>query len=531
MKKVVLLGLVFTMIIMIGMLALACGAPASTSTPTSNSAPPSKQVSGQTTVTPKYGGNLKILYWVPVVNIGYPGDADRPDDTRWQQAALESLVRLGKDMQIEPWLATSWEVAPDSKSITFKLRQGVKFHDGTPFNAAAVKTNLDLWKQTRSELQVMTSVDIIDDYTVRVNLSRYEVQVMQYFALKPGAIESPTALKAHDKGWFMTNIVGTGPFKLVSCEPNTKIVFAKNPEYWDKTKPYLDGIEIAIVATQQTEEMAFLAHDGDVLYTSGQYAADVLTKGVENSKLSGPMFFLAPDSANPKSPFADVRVRQAMAYAMDVSAIAKTVGFGTYEAPNQFAYKGQWSYSPNVKGYPYNPEKAKQLIKEAGYPNGFETSLFKTPVSSQASTDAIQGYLKAVGITVNINPITNAKSVQMLVEGWQGGLYNSQINSHSMWDAAYDLAASLTSTCGQLPSIQHFPDVDSLLAQSLTQQDINKRAQLVQQAQELIIDKYCMVIPTYMVWNYAFKNPYVKDLHLIEDPWPFWMPQNAWLDK
>ena len=157
-----------------------------------------------------------------------------------------------------PWLATGWKIAKDLRSITFTLRKGVKFHDGTDFNAEAVKWNLDRYRtSTNTELKSVESVEVLDPFTVKLNLSKWSSTLIDNFTMHAGMMISPTSFQKNGADWAKTHPVGTGPFKLAYWQRDTSVKFEKFPGYWQKGKPYLDGVEWVIIADMVTRTMAF----------------------------------------------------------------------------------------------------------------------------------------------------------------------------------------------------------------------------------------------------------------------------------
>ncbi len=148
-------------------------------------------------------------------------------------AALESLISADKNGQAAPWLATGWEWSPSGKSVTLALRKGVKFHDGTDFNAEAVKWNLERQKAAR-RLRLVRSVEVVDEYTVRLNLFRFNNTFLTSLALPDGMMVSPTAIKKNGAEWAFTHMVATGPFKLSGFQRGVSMKFTRFDDYWDK---------------------------------------------------------------------------------------------------------------------------------------------------------------------------------------------------------------------------------------------------------------------------------------------------------
>lgn len=300
-----------------------------------------------------YGGTVKIISLYNAVNLGLPSEPTNISDLALASPAIETLLNLDRKGNPVPWLATDWKIAKDAKSITLTLRKGVKFHDGTDFNAEAVKYVLDLFRHsTKPDLSSITSIDIINNHTVRLNLSRFESHLLTSLAVTPGMIPSPTYLKTHEKSESMLTPVGTGPFKLAEHKQNNVLRYTKFPGYWQKGKPLLDGIEFIFISHPVTALMSFKAEEADIfsgllpkdsvdLLASGQFIVD---------KVPVAVYGLAPDGANPKSPFFDIRVRRAIEHAIDKERLVKTTFYDVYGAANQIAYSGSLNYNPSVKG-------------------------------------------------------------------------------------------------------------------------------------------------------------------------------------
>jgi len=188
-----------------------------------------------------------------------------------------------------------------------------------------------------------------------------------------GCAVSPTAFDKNGEDWCRNHPVGTGPFEFVSWERDKVLKYKKFNNYWMTGKPYLDGLEYYVIADNTTRQMSLrrgeidVAHNLDLQDIKGlEKDGFVITRLLEggNACSTG----LVPDSANPKSPFADIRVRQATAYAIDQEGLVAGVLMGEGAVSNQYTFKGQWGYNPDVVGYPYNPDKAKKLLADAGYP-------------------------------------------------------------------------------------------------------------------------------------------------------------------
>jgi peptide/nickel transport system substrate-binding protein len=390
------------------------------SAPTSATAKPS---TAATSSAPQAGGILTIMTSSPPI-FATVADIPAPAAT-YLLPVLEPLVGYSKDGPVPTKLATSWELGADGKSLIFKLRKGVKFQDGTDFNATAAKFNLDKELGVRSEMISVKSVDVVDDYTVKLNLNNYSSTLIQQLGYVAGMMQSPAALQAHDKAWFSTHAVGAGPFELVSFNAPTSLSFKKFSGYWDTGKPYVDELRYTFVVDPVTAELSFRA--GDVLIWDQLLPANL--KSIANMNLNmnvipKTVWVAIGDSANPNSPFAKIQVRQALDYAIDKASVVKTFGYNTWESPNQVVSSKQPGYIPNFQGRNYDPAKAKQLLAEAGYANGFKTKMTVRNNLDMNVMGTYQAFLKAVGIDAELVPADTGTYRSLLTKGWEGIILN-----------------------------------------------------------------------------------------------------------
>jgi peptide/nickel transport system substrate-binding protein len=525
------------MLLLITITVIGCGTPAAPATPSPAPAPSPAPVPAPKPApapTPVSGGILKILYTGGATNFGDPSSMNTPTDNMYAGPAMEGLVRIDPAGNLAPWLATSWTIAPDGMSITFTLRQGVKFHDGTDFNADTAKASLDVsragaWPQFKP----VKSIDVVDPYTVRLNFAKsFDWSVIGALGrLLTGWIFSPTALQSHDKIWLSTHPVGTGPFRFVSYSKDVSIKYEKNPDYWQKGKPYLDGLEFDMTADTDTALMAYKTGMAQVLYV-------VQPKDVEGLKSSGMQIISVPasaipidtDSANPDSPFANIKVRQALDYAINKKAIAQALGYGYYEAVNQPWPSTYYAYDPSVQGYPYDPAKAKQLLTETGYANGFKTQLTIQQGAPTNTAVAVQADLKAIGIDVEIQPVTLPMISSLFSStGWKGMMMAQAGMPLPGLDPGTMLKSHPISFGFTTISSKRETDVDDLLTKANAETDIQKRITMIQQLSKLMIDKYAMYCYIYSPPGLTAAYPQVHDLDIGISPWANF--GSTWLSK
>ena len=484
---------------------------------------------------PRYGGTLRISDYTDGVSIGYPPKLLRAQGNRQVAPAIETLFRIDKTGKLVPWLATGFKENAVAKTLTITLRKGIKFHDGTDFNAEAVKWNLDQSISAHSQgTEKLRSIDIIGDYTVRINLAAWDSTITSSLTLTLGMMISPTAYKKNGEEWCARNPVGTGPFQFVSWEKDVRTTYKKYEGYWQKGKPYLDRVEWIPIADSLTRQLSFKREGSDiVLWIATKDLAGLEKDGyiITRHRVGSGAFSLIPDSANPNSPFANLKVRQAAKHAIDADALAKTIYYGEYEPANQWVYKGHWGYNPAVVGYPYNPEKAKKLLTDAGYPNGFKTKLlYRTSPEWDQLYTAVQGYLKAVGIDAELDLMQTGRYDQMAFLGgkWEGLL-------HGGVSANIDVIAALAErySGGKFYSQMITPD-DYLKAiqNAITAPDFKTKQKWAQEAMKLMIDKHCLLIVLFCPSEFAVSKAYVHDHGFYATSnTGFWTPENAWLER
>jgi|WetSurMetagenome_2_1015567.scaffolds.fasta_scaffold51202_2 peptide/nickel transport system substrate-binding protein len=352
-----------------------------------------------------------------------------PGDEIAALPAAEKLMEYDQNKQLVPFLAESVTVAPDGKSITFKLRKGIKFHDGSDFDAEAVAFNYQLAKDTK-RLQYdprLVRIEVVDTHTLRLHITGFTNQLLHSFGWVPlfskaawdkaggGNLEK-------SKEFARANIVGTGPFKFAEYKRDNYIRWVRNENYWQKGKPYLDGITVRYVPDSVTASAMMQAKEGD-MWTNAPVKdqADLEKKGFVRQSGFGTPRMIYFNTKDPNSRFQNKKLREAIEYAIDKAAIAKALGYGYYTPLTMVAPPGEWGFDPTYKGRPYDPAKAKQLLAEAGYPNGLSLkllSLSMPPWTDEAA--AVKRYLDEVGIKVDPDLADPGRYFgSVYVQGWQ----------------------------------------------------------------------------------------------------------------
>jgi peptide/nickel transport system substrate-binding protein len=433
------LFILIALVTLISLLLVACGedttttaAPATTTKAptTTTKAPTATTAPSATTTAPaptgdKYGGIWREVLTVgPARPIGYPPEAGNDSFTD-SSPANETLLGVRLDSSVYGILATSWKIADDGSSVTLSLRKGVKFHDGSDFNADVCKWNLDgqIAAKTAGSAN-WKSIDKVDDYTVRINLVSYSNTALTNLAAGVTQQVSKAYIDKNGVEAAKWHPVGTGAFIFESFERDAKITYKRNPNYWDTGKPYLDGVTMTVISDATVRKLAFQKGDFDRLAVAGGVDANELkAAGFPMETQAGGTFVLIPDSMNTKSQWSNVNVRLAASYALDRDALAEGLGLG-YLNPAYQLYPGYPDLNiPNLPLTKYNTAKAKDLLKQAGYPNGFKSTIhvFTRIVPSNYIT-AVAGYFREVGINLDIDVPTAGKYDDLRYKGWNDGL-------------------------------------------------------------------------------------------------------------
>ncbi|UUZ84857.1 ABC transporter substrate-binding protein [Paenibacillus sp. P26] len=474
------------------------------------------------------GNNPKI--------IGYPAEVTNNGPLPYLDPVLQALARFDEKGNLVPWLAESWETDAKAKTITFKLRKGVKYSDNTDFDAESVKWNIEKYiDNKRSETNNIESMEVVDPGTLRLHLKEWNSSTLQAVGYFVRYI-SPATFKAHDKEWAYKNPVGTGPYLLDKWQVNVSVSYKKNPGYWEAGKPKTDRIEMLIIEDAQTAASALKAGEVDEIQAGN---IDIAKELIDSKKFDVVLHKngvgavgvgIIPDSRTKGSPFADVRVRQAMSYAIDEKAIAETFGKGYYVTTNQWGAPDAVTYNKEVAGYPYNPQKAKQLLAEAGYPNGFKTKLF-SGASTKDPFTAVQNYLEAVGIHAELVVVDEAKVQDLYFNTWEGGLMG---HFHSVQpDLGLYMYRHLDPNGAfYAKGIDHPDDVLQLLKENQQAPNDQVKTDTSMKIQKLVYDKYDIFgKPLYIPMGIFIKQKYVKDDGFGITHLSYWTPGDVRVEK
>ena len=472
---------------------------------------------------PQQGGTLTV---------GFPSDSKTLDPTLSVEATerqalyliYNTLVQYGTDFSIKPELAESWTIENGGKRVVFKLRTGVKFQDGSDFDAAAVKWNIDhrldkaVGSPQRAQLEpIIDDVEVVDPLTVAFDLKKPYAGLLSLLGERPGFMISPAAASKYGSD-LGNHPIGTGPFIFKEWVRGSHITFERNPGYWDKGKPYLDKIVFndvsgSVVGVQRllTGELDYVGELSPQDVRPIQDKADIKLYPIS----VGRWYSLQWHWNEP--PFNNAKLRQAIATAIDRKRLNDILELGKGTVADGPTPPGLWWYDPTIKSDAYDPAKAKQLLAEAGYPNGFEFVLStpQVPIFEQMN-QLLQEQFAAVGIKVTLDPVAQNE--------WYSRLVKRATNfSPTRWTQRADpdgLLSILFASDGYANTVGYKNEkFDALLQQAAETFDTEQRKKLYSEAQSLIAKDLPMLSLFFSV-EYAAIRANVHGFEWIPDEMP-----------
>jgi len=495
-------------------LLIACGGP--TSIPEADRKPIETTLQGH-----QYGGHLRVGYGGEPTALDAVLGRSGVDAYFWHQI-YDQLVDANKDLtpRVETSLATSWKISKDPDAITFELRKGVSFHDGTPFNAEAVKFNIQrildpvTAATPRASLTVIESVDVLDTHRVRFNLKRPWGAGLNMLADRGGVLNSPAKILelGRDYAW---NPAGTGPFKVDKVIVGTMVHMVRNENYWGVDEfgnrlPYLDEITIRVIRDQTVLASALRTGEIDLTYLpykdvsafmrDDRFQLEVMPGGNIGIVL---VFNLAE--------LDDVNLRLAIAHAIDPTVINKAIFFDRVRVADSGMWPdGAWAHDPDVERATYDPDKAREYLAKSAYPDGFEFTTVTTnsPVNIPTS-EIVRVMLKKIGITMNIEVLNagvaterffHGRAYPMFLTGWSRYPEPDWLASLGYKSDGYYNAANLPR-----------PDVDALVERGASLYDVSERKAVYDELNSLILREAWFMPLLYGV-NYAAAPHRVQNL-------------------
>ena len=493
---------------------------------------------------PAYGGVLRIigaagpqvLSYVPLM-----GPTDRSFIFPGTEALIDTSGERGEfTTGIEPVLAESFDVDVENLTITFNIRKGVKFHDGSDLTAEVAAWNLQqvIDAGNMPYIDYLKEMRVEDDYTLVLELNEYNNQLLPTWGwwtaqYSKEAWENAGATDEERNEWVGSHLVGTGPFILEEFERDVSLKWVKNENYWREDRPYLDGIEVTIIPDPVTARALLEAGDADVWGAPAKDALELIDMGYY--KQSGwPLlpFGLWPNTEVPESKWQDIRLREAVEYALDKEAITKAMGHGMYVTIKALPWEGEWGYDP-AAGRPYDPDKARELMADAGYtpdnPLPIKILSQNDPVTTDAVT-MVKGFLDEVGFEVELDladpgrffgSIFAPPTADMDLHWWfAGGMDTNYLQTYIRWFS--------TDPFTNLAFLGHTDEQAEMDKAAMGALEIEEQVEWAGKLTKYLRDN-ALIIPVYGVPAYVIQQPYVHSTQYTQG-FVRWQTEEVWME-
>ena len=527
MRKSVL-WIILAVVLVAALAAAGCG---SSSGGTETASPAATEAGGA-----QAGGTFTINYGEPAAKFGFPLAVMQADQW-YEQFFLESMFRNTDGVgEFEPALATSWDVDQQEPSVTFHLREGVKFSDGTDFNADAVKFCWDAMLQAKlPSFALVKSVDVVDPLTVKATLVQWDNTFLANVARGDAAIYSPTAFKEMGPDAMMTSPVGTGPWVLEEFQQNQVFKVKKNTTYWDApNRPKIDEVVVNQIVDPVTALASLQAGELQGINNLDPVSADQLTQqgGYDLQKMNGPTVVFSFNSMDPKSVWSKKEMREALEYAIDKEGIAQATGLG-FTPPSYEVCKGISEIAdPGTTPRTYDPEKAKQLMADAGYADGLDVTItYEVQRQPKDTMAALVENLTAVGFRVKLNGLDGAAfnalmfkpapGNDLMMVGMRGGAPNVLVGVNE----------SFAPTSIFFPGIKRPDGWDKLLGEALAKPTMADATDTLVQMEQLGYGD-AMIVPLWTQQFVSADDPeVVHDMVWFQGGLPQARFDKAWLSQ
>jgi peptide/nickel transport system substrate-binding protein len=474
----------------------------------------------------KPGGTLTMAIDSDIVRLD-PHASSAAVDRVVYQSLYGHFLDLNLNSEVIPAIAQSW-TQPDSVSYVFTLRDGVKFHDGTPLDADAVKFNFDRMmglldakllptpNNRKSEISSIDKVTVVDSKTVKMALKQPFAPILSVLTDRAGMLVSPTALQKDPQG-FVKNPIGAGPFKFVEWISGDHVTLNRFENYYEPGLPYLDTVIIKPITDGSTRLLAVESGTVDFIRFFNDSDINKVKSDVASGKfgyvVNSSYGFQGFEMNTMKAPFDNKSARQAVHYAIDVQQFIDTVTFGVEQAINGPITQAHGAYfetafKPFDKWPHGDPDLAKQALQQAGMPNGFSFD-FKTvsnPLNRQIA-ELFQSQLAAVGIKMNI---VQEDFTRLLTDSENHDFQAAAIGWSGRPDPDQNVYVWFHSTGSFNDARYSNPTVDSLLDQARSSTSTSDRVKLYQQAVRLIVSdapyQFTTAFPNSFDWNSTVKE-------------------------
>ena len=428
---------------------------------------------------------------------------DAPSSAATSKKVYEGLVTIDKDNKLVPLLATEWKQI-DPLTLEITLRKGVKFHDGTDFNAEAVKINFDRLldsgtkRNRRAILSAVKEVKVVAPDKVQIITEQPSPSLLLHLTHSAGFIMSPAAIAADLKGEkaLAQNPVGTGPFVFTEWKKGDQIILTRNESYWGK-KPEIAKLILKVVPEDVTRVAMVRTGEAQAADQAPVTEVDKLSQDPKVTLVRTPVYRSEFISFNTeKGPFSNPKVRKAVAAVIDYDGLIKGVYNGVGKSSVSSIGPQVFGHNPNLKPYVKNLEEAKKLMAEAGVPNGFKATLYVPDRKVRVKmAEVVQAQLKPLGIEVEIKTMEFGAYLKATEEGQQDFCIDGWSNQTG--DADFSMTTVFGTNgikTGQNIARYSNPRVDALLASARIEMNPQKREKMYQEIQEILREDVPIIV-------------------------------------
>jgi peptide/nickel transport system substrate-binding protein len=466
--------------------------------------------------TPKRGGTLRISAPTNPSSLD-PATGGAGSDHAFLFTMYDTLTEWEfETLKPKPGLAESWSF-PDPTTFVLNVRPGVTFHDGTPLDAEAVKFNLERNKSDpksniKADLATVASVEVSGPMQVTLKLNTPDAALPGILADRAGMMVSPAALKASATGNVTRTPVGAGAYAFVSWADGERIVVKRNEKYWKASRPYPDGIEFAIISELTTGVRSVTAGQNDLIYQLPPRQKAVVERSNNLKVVNGPTLYVFQVFVNwAKPPFDDIRVRKAFNFAIDREAFVKAALAGLAEPAYMNLPKSHWAYDKSVAElYPYDPDKARKLLAEAGFKEGTPIEIGGYPDQDAVQREEILiEQLRKAGIAVRFSnsPVAEASGAFFGAEKRGSGLlaaWTGRPDPSLTYSLMFTKDAYYNGGRAPVP-----PELEAAIRESRASEDVELRRKAFSTVQRLVMEN-AFVVPLAFQYELVAMNKRVQ---------------------
>ena len=421
------------------------------------------------------------------------------------QQIFDGLVRFDPNGRIEPALATSWRRI-DDKTMEFKLREGVVFHNGETFDAEAVKFTIERYLDPKTRFPAagfLNSIDqvlVVDPRTVRIT-TKFPDGILLNRLAGFVLISPPRYLASHDAEFVAAHPVGTGAYRFIQWDKGTRIVLEANPDYWRKGYPKVKTLIFRFVPANDQVGLLLKGDLDVVTELPGTDTLRVMKSGRANVVKQESLYTAGASINISTGPLADRRVRQAINYAIDKAALIRYDLLGNGTPLATLTMPGEIGHNPDLRPYPYDPDRARRLLREAGYPKGLKLEVV-VKAQGERTMKILSDQLKKVGILLDVHPTTDAAAIND-IQGRQWDLTFGNVSDPMVH--SFFVQSILLSSLSPF-SIMRDPHYDELMGRMVTSLDLDEQQKRGMELDQYVYDQALSVFTYKRIRTYGVRK-------------------------